>query len=99
VCGCGTWAVTLGEESRPRVFENGVMRKVYGPEKEEVIGDCRKQHNEKVQDCCCSKGNILVINTEDEMGWECGTCGHNINTFRILVGKPEGRRTFWKTCA
>jgi hypothetical protein len=42
VYGCETWSVTLGEESRPRVFENGVMRKVFGPEKEEVIGECRK---------------------------------------------------------
>jgi len=56
VYGCETWSVTLGEESRPRVFENGVMRMVFGPEKEEVIADCRKQRNEKVHDFCCSKG-------------------------------------------
>ena len=90
MCGCETWSVTLGDESRPRLFENMVMRKVFGPGKEEVIGDCRKQHNEKVHDLCCSEGNILVTNTEDEMGWECGTCGRKINTCRILVGKPEG---------
>jgi len=94
VYGCETWSPTLGEESRPRVFENGVMRKVFGLEKNEVIGDCRKQHTEKVNDFYCSKGNMLVINTEDEMGWECGTCGRKINTCGILVGKPEGRRTF-----
>ena len=96
--GCETWSVTLGEESRPGVFENGVMRKVFGS-KEEVIGDCRKQLDEKVRDFYCSKGNILVINTEYEMGWECGRCGRKINTCSILVGKPEGRRTFWKTWA
>jgi hypothetical protein len=42
VYGCETWSVTLGEESWPRVLENGVMRKVFEPEKEEVIADCRK---------------------------------------------------------
>jgi hypothetical protein len=41
------------------------MRMVLGPEKEEVIGDCRKQHIEKVHDLYCSEGNILVINTEE----------------------------------
>jgi polyferredoxin len=77
------------------------MRKVFGPEKEEVFGDCRKQHNEKFDGLYCSKGNtrILVINTKGEMGWECGTCGRKINACRILMGKPVGRRTFWKTWA
>ena len=100
--GCETWSFSLGEESRPTVFENGVMKKVFGPEKEEMIGDCRMQHNEKVNDDDKdndSKGNFLVINTKDEWGWESGTCGRKINTCRILVGKPEGRRTFWKTWA
>jgi hypothetical protein len=36
VCGCETWPVSLGEESRPRVFENGIMKKVFGSEKEEL---------------------------------------------------------------
>jgi hypothetical protein len=61
------------------------MRKVFGLEKEEVIGDCRKQHNEKVHDFCCSKGNILVINKEDEMGWECGARGRKMQNFGAEV--------------
>jgi len=78
VYGCETWSVSLGEESRPRVFENGVMKKVFGPEKEEFIGDCRKQYNEKVNDDDKdndSKGNILIINTKDEWAGKVARVG------------------------
>jgi hypothetical protein len=53
VYGCETWSVRLGEESKPRVFENGVMRKVFGPEEEERIVDYRKQHNENFRVLYC----------------------------------------------
>jgi hypothetical protein len=43
--GCGTWSVTLREEHRLRVFENRVLRGMFGPKRDEVTGEWRKLHN------------------------------------------------------
>ena len=48
--GCETWSLTLREEHRLRVFENRVLRKVYGPRRDEVTGEWRKLHNEQLND-------------------------------------------------
>ena len=44
--GCHTWSLTLREESRLRVFENRVLRRIFGPRRDEVTGKWRKLHNE-----------------------------------------------------
>ena len=44
--GCETWSLTLREERRLRVFENRVLRRIFGPKRDEVTGDWRKLHNE-----------------------------------------------------
>jgi hypothetical protein len=44
--GCETWSLTLTDERRLRVFENRVLRRVFGPKRDEVTGDWRKLHNE-----------------------------------------------------
>jgi hypothetical protein len=44
--GCGTWSLILREEHRLRVFENGVLRRIFGPKRDEVTDGCRKQHEE-----------------------------------------------------
>jgi hypothetical protein len=59
VYGCETWSVTIREESRPSVFENGVMCKLFVSELEEVTGDCIKQHNESVRGWYCSSVNLI----------------------------------------
>jgi hypothetical protein len=46
--GCETWSLTLREEHRPRVFENGVLRRIFGPKRDEVTGEWRKLHNEEL---------------------------------------------------
>jgi hypothetical protein len=46
--GCGTWSLTLREEHRLRVFENRVLKRIYGPKRDEVTGDWRKLHNEEL---------------------------------------------------
>ena len=48
--GCETWSLTLREERRLRVFENRVFRRVFGPKRVEVTGECRKLHNEELND-------------------------------------------------
>jgi hypothetical protein len=47
LCGCETWLLTLRKERRPRVFENRVLKKVFGPKRDEVTGEWRKLHNEE----------------------------------------------------
>jgi hypothetical protein len=46
--GCETWLLTLREERRLRVFENRVLRRVFGPKMDEVTGEWRKPHNEEL---------------------------------------------------
>jgi len=48
--GCETWLLKLNEERRLRVFENRVLRRIFRPKKDEVTGECRKIHNEELND-------------------------------------------------
>jgi hypothetical protein len=45
VCGCETWSLTLREKGRLRVFENRVLRRIFGPKRDELINEWRKLHN------------------------------------------------------
>jgi hypothetical protein len=46
--GCETWSLTLGEKRRLRVFENRVLRRIFGPKRDEVTWEWRKLHNEEL---------------------------------------------------
>jgi hypothetical protein len=48
--GCETWSLTLRQEHRLRVFENGVLRRTYGPDGDEVAAEWRRLHNEELTD-------------------------------------------------
>jgi hypothetical protein len=50
VCGCETWSLTLREEGRLRVFENRVLRRIFGPRRDEVRREWRRLHNEVFND-------------------------------------------------
>jgi len=64
------WSVTLREEHRLRVFENRVLRRIYGPKVDEVTGESRKLHNEELTQYC-SGDNI----EKNEMGAACSAYG------------------------
>jgi hypothetical protein len=59
--GCETWSLTLREEHRLRVFENKVLRRIFGPRRDEVAGEWRKLHNEEVHDLYPSPSIIRII--------------------------------------
>ena len=59
--GCETWPLTLREEHRLRVFENGVLRRIFGPKRDGVTGEWRKLHNEELNDLYCSQNIVRVI--------------------------------------
>jgi hypothetical protein len=61
LCGCETWSVTLREEHRLRVFENGVLGRVFGPKRDEVTRVCRRLHNEELYVLYPSPNIIPVI--------------------------------------
>jgi hypothetical protein len=54
---CATWSLTLREEHRLRMFENRVLRRIFGPKRDEVIGGWKKLHNEELHNLYCSPSN------------------------------------------
>ena len=59
--GCETWSLTLREERRLRVFENRVLRKVFGPKRDDVTGKWRKLHNEELNDLYSLPNIVRVV--------------------------------------
>jgi hypothetical protein len=59
--GCETWSLTLREGHRARIFENRVLRRIFGTKRDEVIGGSRKLHNEKLHNFYSSPSKIRMI--------------------------------------
>ena len=91
--GCETWSLTWREERRLRVFENRVLRRIFGPKRDERTGEWRKLHNEELNGLYSSPSMVRVIKLR-RMRW----AGHVARMremrgiYRDLVGKPEGKR-------
>jgi len=83
----------LQEERKLRVFENMVLRKMFGPRRDEVIEEWRKLHNEELNDLYSSPNIVWVIKMR-RMRWagHVAHMGKEMGMYRVLVGKPEGKR-------
>ena len=66
--GCGTWSLTLREERKLKVFENIVLRRIFGPRGDEVTGERRSLHNEELNDLYSSPNIVRVIKSR-RMRW------------------------------
>ena len=66
--GCETWSLTLREERKLRVFENMVLKRIFGPRRDEVMGERRRLHNGKLNDLYSSPNIVWVIKSR-RMRW------------------------------
>jgi len=91
--GCETWSLTMREERRLRVFEKRVLRRVFGPKRDEVTGEWRELYNGELNDLYSSPNIVWVIKPR-RMRWagHVARMGERRGVCRVLVGKPEGKR-------
>ena len=91
--GCETWSLISEEERRLRVFENRVLRRVFGPKRDEVIWEWRKLHKEEIRDLY-SLPNIVRVEKSRIMRWagHVVRMGEGRGVHRVLVGKPEWKK-------
>ncbi|KAJ4436743.1 hypothetical protein ANN_16875 [Periplaneta americana] len=90
---CETWTLTLREEHRLRVFENKVLRKIFGAKRDEVTGEWRKLHNAELHALYSSPDIIRNLKSR-RFRWagHVARMGESRNAYRVLVGRPEGKR-------
>jgi hypothetical protein len=79
------------------VFENMVLRKIFGPRRDEVTGEWRKLHNEEQNDLYSSPNTIRVIKLK-RMRWagHAACMRERRGIYRVLVGNPVGKRLLWR---
>ena len=92
--GCETWSLTLREEHKLRVFENRVLRRIFGHKRDEVTGEYRKLRELELNDLNSSpsifSGDQIKTN---EISVACSVYGWGGGgLYRVLVGEPEGKR-------
>jgi hypothetical protein len=91
--GCETSSLSLREQHRLRGFENKVLRRIFGPKRDEVMGKWRKLHNGEFHNLYSSPDIIMQIKSR-RMRWvgHVAHMGKGKKVYKVLVGKPEGKR-------
>jgi hypothetical protein len=91
--GCETWRLTLRKEQRLREFENMVLRRIFVPKRDEATGEWRRLRNEELNDLYSALNIIRVIKSRrTRWAGHVACVGEKRGAYRILVGRPEGRR-------
>jgi hypothetical protein len=87
-----TWFLTLREDQRLRVFGNRVLRRIFGPKREED-GSWRKLHNDEFHSLYSSPNIVRVIKSR-RVRWtgHVARMGEGRGVYRVLVGRPKGKR-------
>jgi hypothetical protein len=88
---CETWFLTLREEHRLRVFENRVMRRIFGPKRDEVTGEWRKLHNGELHKLYSPLDIRQIKSMKTRWAGHVARMEEGRNVYRVLVGKPEGK--------
>jgi hypothetical protein len=90
--GCKIWSFTSGKEHRLRAFENRVLRRIFGPKREEH-GSWGKLHNDELHSLYSSSNIVRVIKSK-RMRWagHVARMGEGRGVYKVLVGMPEGKR-------
>jgi hypothetical protein len=90
--GCETWSVTLREGHRQRVFESRVLRRIFGPKRDEVTGEWSKLHSGELHNLYSSPDIVRQIKSR-RMRWagHVARMGEGGNVCGVLAGKPEGK--------
>jgi hypothetical protein len=88
--GCETWSLTLREECRLRVFENKVLRRIFGSQRDEVTGEWRRLHNKELY-ALYSSPNIIWVLKSRRLRWagHVASMGEMESAYRVLMGKSE----------
>jgi hypothetical protein len=91
--GCETWSLTLREELRLRMFEDRVLKRTFGPRRDEITGEWRKLHNGELNDLYYSPNIVQVIKSR-RIRWagQVSCKGERRGVYRVLVRKPERKR-------
>jgi hypothetical protein len=90
---CKTLSLRLREECRLRIFENRVLRRLFGPKRDEVTGEWRRLHNKELY-ALYSSTNIIRVMKSRRLRWagHVARMGERRGAYRALVGRPDGRR-------
>jgi hypothetical protein len=88
--GCGTWSLAPRDEHRLKVCENRVLKRIFGPKREEVVGGWRRLHNEELHNLYASSNITRVIKSR-RMRWaeHVPLVEYMRKTCKFSVGKPE----------
>jgi len=88
----------LREERKLKVFQNMVLRRIFGPRRDEVTGEWRRLHNEELNDLYSSP-NIVRVMKSRRMRWagHVARMGEERGVYRVLVGETGGKETTEET--